>query len=344
MTARSSSVALSIAIAVGLLARTAQADDGASAVVLASGEGSLLEPVRQTATTWLEGHGTRVTDGGLKKKESAKLAKCLVDTPDGCTESLAKLGVDQVWFFDLKSQAGDSGADVDLVLRVFGADGAVIASDRRYCERCRAETLVGQVEKVLAVVAEAVTARTSARTVLRIRTEPSGALVEIDGKAIGTAEPELEYAVLPGPHEITARKDGHEPRTQHVDLGDGEERSVALSLTPIEKIEEPVVVPPVTTKGRGPWPYVIGGGGVAALVTGITFLVMNEPKEEGGVQQYEMRETLVPGAIFTGLGVAAIGVATYLFLRSPGEEQSPTIAPAVGVGGDTVTLGLSGGF
>jgi len=319
----------------------AAADDKHSALILATGDPSNNAHVRATARDWLQTRGTSVVDGGLKAKDAAKLAECLAKTPTECADQIAATGADRVWMFSLKPTAGDEGTDIDILLRVYGSDGRALATGDIHCERCGKDVLDAQVEKVLDTVSVTAAALTSATTVLRIRTEPAGGIITVDGASVGTAVPEVVYNVLPGSHEIRATKDGYEPGVRRVDLQDGEEKVVTVTMEPSGPIENG------GEHGghrRNLWPYLVGGVGVAALGTGITLFALHEPAERDGDQQFRYRDRLVPAIVVTGVGVAACSVATYLFIRSRREPRNGSVVPAASVSSGGVVLGLEGSF
>ncbi len=319
----------------------AAADDGKTSLILASGDASNNERVREAARMWLETRGEVVVDGGLKPKDAMKLAECLGKTPERCTDVIAGTGASRLWVFSLTPKTGDSGTDLDILLRLYARDGRALATGDIHCERCGNEVLAVQVEKVLDKVSVSAAALTSAQTVLRIRTDPAGGLVTVDGASVGTAVPEVAYNVLPGSHEIRVTKEGYEPGVRRVDLEDGEEKVVTVVMEPSAPKSDGKQ--PGNTRGLGPWPYVVGGVGVAALGTGGILFALHEPAERDGDQQWRSRDRLVSTVITTGVGVVAVGVAAYLFLR-PRPASKRDVAPAVSVSGDSVYLGVAGGF
>jgi len=332
---------VALAVAALVAAASPAIADNDTAVILTSGDASRAEKVRETARAWLEAHGSTVSDGGLAAKDAAKLADCLAATPERCAATITSSGADRVWLFQLEPKQRDQANDVNIVLTVFDADGQTLATNERYCDRCRPETLAGQVEKVLDVVAQAATARLSARAVIRVRTDPSGARITIDGKDVGTAAPEFEYHVSPGEHEVTATLEHYEPATRRIDLDDGDEKAITLTLE-----REPEVEPPptkVTPPRRSPWPYITGGVGLAALGTGITLLALHDSGEHDGAQTYYKRERLVPGVILTATGAVVSGLSVYLFVRARHDGEA-RIAPAVSVSDREMTVGVQGRF
>ena len=330
-------------IALTLIAAVRPAEAGrATAVILTRGDASRADHVKKAARAWLEARGAQVTDGGLVAKDAAKLADCLAANPLPCADVIARTGANRLWLFQLETQRRERATDLNIVLSVFGANGQSLATDERYCSRCRPETLTAQIEKVLDVVSRAALTRTSARTVIRVRTEPGGALIAIDGRRVGTAAPEFAYRVNPGEHEIKASLAGHKPTIRRVDLEDGEEKSLVLRL---EANGEELPNSPPTTQSprRSKWPYVVGGVGVATMSVGIGFLVFRDSDEENGAQKYRTRNRVLPGALLTASGAVVTGVAVYLFVRTTREDDAPVV-PTASVSGRELTFGVQGRF
>jgi len=342
-----------IAVAAILIAAgrpvAAQSSAG-NGVILTAGEASMTGDVRAAAQTWLKGRGWNVSDGGLTKRAATKLAQCLAVDPDECAAALSEIGVDRVWFFLVEVEPADAGTNVQLVLRAFGRDGRVLASERKFCERCRTETLRARVAEALDVVSRAATAQTAARTVVRIRSVPSGAVVSVDGQQIGTTD--REYAVYPGHHKVTLSKPGYQDAVRDLDLKEGEVKALDVQLTPVSA-KPPAVQPakpagppsappiPTTREGRGPWPYVVGGAGVALTASGVALLALHERRVQEAGQVFTYRDTLVPGVALTISGAAALVVSSYLLLRPDDQRQ---LTPIVTISGHEIGLGFSGGF
>ncbi len=64
--------------------------------------------------------------------------------------------------------------------------------------------------------------------VLKLRSQPDGAEILCDGRAIGSTP--LELPVLPGRHEIKARWSGHEARSRIVNVADAAEQTVSFDF------------------------------------------------------------------------------------------------------------------
>jgi hypothetical protein len=106
--------------------------------------------------------------------------------------------------------------------------------------------------------------RTSA--LLRVETTPLGSQIWIDGKLRGTTTPQVEVTLPGGPHEVLARKEGHDDATVPLVLAPGSTRKVTIPL------EQEV---PITAR----WWFWTGIGAVVAggVTTAILLSVEREP-------------------------------------------------------------------
>ncbi|MGC9530187.1 MAG: DUF4384 domain-containing protein [Candidatus Bipolaricaulaceae bacterium] len=68
------------------------------------------------------------------------------------------------------------------------------------------------------------------RAVLRVETRPPGAEVWVDGRSVGTSP--LAATVSPGTVEVKVAREGYRERVVEVELADGDERILSLTLQP----------------------------------------------------------------------------------------------------------------
>ena len=65
---------------------------------------------------------------------------------------------------------------------------------------------------------------------LVVQTKPTGAQISIDGRAQGTASPNMEIALTAGPHRVTAKRDGYDEASVPVVLDAGSTRRLNVEL------------------------------------------------------------------------------------------------------------------
>ena len=107
-------------------------------------------------------------------------------------------------------------------------------------------------------------------------TGAEAAEIQLDGVALGASSIGVPVPLDPGPHSITAKAPGALPFNQTVTIGENEQKSVDVTLTP--EPEEArgsattTSLPPVDQSNPRLIPYVIGGVGIASLIgSGVLF-------------------------------------------------------------------------
>jgi hypothetical protein len=169
---------------------------------------------------------------------------------------------------------------------------------------------------------------------VRVSTDPPGATIELDGKAVGTAP--LDLDVLPGDHvfraKLAGRADAQVTSSVSRQSG-GDAQIVALSLPtgPVEAVHE-------DTGGPGPyriWKWAATGGAVAAVASGIWLIAIDGDQTgcpPGPGQCPDFYSTMAGGVTLTLTGVALGGLATWMFLSDHPRESSAVAAQPVAGG------------
>jgi hypothetical protein len=179
------------------------------------------------------------------------------------------------------------------------------------------------------------------------------ATIVLDGVSLGASSIGVPVPVDPGPHALSASAPGYEDFSTTVDVAEGGEESLTVSLTKLQATtEKPVITPPSETgKGR-PGPdlrtlsYIVGGAGAACLITSSVFYILLQSKtsdmekicgDDGTCKNDSLNQdelTLAKrlnGKIATyyyltvvtgGLGIAGLGAGGYLYYRSTQQEKA----------------------
>lgn len=144
----------------------------------------------------------------------------------------------------------------------------IAASDQIECRGCTEEQLMPQVGPRLAALLDRALAR--GRGQLILQSTPPGAQLRIDGRAVGPTP--FSALVLAGPHHVELVLSGYQSQQSDVDVQDGREARLDLTLDPVVrptvvqvvKRRRPLwrVVTGATLLGAG---LIVGGFGVAAL-------------------------------------------------------------------------------
>lgn len=115
---------------------------------------------------------------------------------------------------------------------------------------------------------------------LSIFSEPAGATVTLDGRAVGVTPWTSELA--PGRHHLVLSMKAHEDLSQEIDLPSDHAIDVALEL----RVAKPRPVAPAPATAAKPhhplgaWPWVVLGAGTAAVATSVGFELSRRAAED----------------------------------------------------------------
>jgi hypothetical protein len=103
---------------------------------------------------------------------------------------------------------------------------------------------------------------------LRVACAEPNAEVTLDGKVLFTGPGAVSRRLLPGPHQIVARKAGFFVETRSVDLPPGHDKDEVLMLKEIK------AQPPKTARRWAVWkPWAVAGAGALVGLAGVPFLL-----------------------------------------------------------------------
>lgn len=205
---------------------------------------------------------------------------------------------------------------------------------------------------------EKVEGQCTGRTILE--SVPSGALLQLDGEALGPSP--IERKLLIGPHELVVSQPGYAKQTKSFDVQAGRDNRVRVEL---------VADAPTATNTRPPadaivyqspragsdlrtWSYVAFGVGGAGAIMGVVFTAMTlsqlSDEEAARATPLPKAEILdIQGSAQTnaalahvGFGVALAGAAAgvVLLVMDSDSGAEPSVSPVVGPG----AVGLAGRF
>ena len=189
------------------------------------------------------------------------------------------------------------------------------------------------------------------------------ARVELDGVELGEAQIGQPVSVDPGPHTIVAKLGGDRQVQESASVKESETAEVVLKAPAVAetKPEGPhegnsTVPPEPEKKHASVVPWIVGGVGVAGLAaSGVFFGLRAGAKSDlekgcdGNTCPASLQDKQSQGELYTtlawvslGVGVAGVGVATYLFLSGAGASHevraSLPVDVAVLPGGGFVTV------
>ncbi len=165
---------------------------------------------------------------------------------------------------------------------------------------------------------------------LTVRSEPDGATVSVDGRAIGTTP--LEQALLgPGRHEVRVERRGFRAQTRRIEAGAGQPLLVALHLEPA--VEPGAAPPPAKPRASlspspSPSPAPLVEGALVALDETVT----PPNRIEGRPAPYpkKARKLKLTGSVLVETIVTAKGEPTEVrILESAGTLLDEAVVEAV---------------
>jgi len=243
---------------------------------------------------------------------------------------------------------------------VFRGSGELLAGDQKHCAACQSERLEEMVGDLTAEMVLRARARSRPAT-LDVRSQPPGATIYIDDKAIGATN--FAYGVYAGKHTVQIVHEGYEPEVREVSVSDGERMKIEVVLRPQRGTRLPsgdgdtgrevVGSPSPTRPGRVSidtepppsrlFPWLTIGSGVALIIGGGGLLLVDESDVSGGESALERRETTIPGIAVASAGAAVVGIGVVWLVRSK-RARSSAARPTVGMSRDGAWLGLEGRF
>jgi len=203
---------------------------------------------------------------------------------------------------------------------------------------------------------------------------PPDATVVVDGDTVEVGDGARVRWLKAGPHRLVVAARGFVDLAEIFDVKEAGELRVVrglkrpadepVAVDPRPKALKPRLDPPVKvdvapaksiepkpqSQARGPWPWVVGGAGLAATAVGVAYLLKgvsdaNDSLDLPGktVTQVTYRRDrydyganeYVVGLVATGVGAAALGVAAWLFVSPSNASRA---GGSLGAGGLSVSL------
>ena len=161
------------------------------------------------------------------RSEDVTAPACADDT--GC---LAELAQSREAAFVVRAQVVIEARNYRFSLELFdGATGSLVARDEQTCDICGLDEAAQLLRDQSARLSKQIDARLDAVTLVRVDAQPAGAVVRLDGQAIGTAP--LSHAIEAGKHTITVEAKGHQTMSRTFEVTHGVEETLAFDLQPL---------------------------------------------------------------------------------------------------------------
>jgi hypothetical protein len=329
---------LSVLLAVAALCwpavtRTAHADEA----VIVTG-GSATEHDRATvaaaAAAVAREDGWSLRAKPLTKKESDSLLTCQDSaSPWTCVpSSLHASGTYRALVLVVDSRQTDAGAPMVVVVgRLIAPDTHAFAVKQRHCVQCADDKLGAAVADLTLELLREIATR-EGRTIIEVRSTPTGAQVSLDGRPAQVTDASLN--TYPGKHVVVVDKPHYQREIREVTVARGKTAELAVTLQPSESttgdrtVHEPSRSVPVTVVAVG----------AAAVVAGIVLYAVDEdPSPTGGKRYWD---TAPAGVALGTVGLVTAGVGAYLLYRASGSQSAPSVA----VGPHGAVLTWTGSF
>jgi hypothetical protein len=346
-------------------AQSAVTSETSGALMLLGGTIQEVSVAKTTAADALTAAGWTVKDIKFTDKDIAATTRCLTTKKEAaCVKSmLQRHGVARLAVVKLAANKEFSELAIHVQLVASGVDS--VQKDR-FCTQCTDDTL----KAGLAIAVKQATdsmAIASGRTVLEIRTSPTGAMFSIDGEMYGVAT-DTKVAIAPGVHKLKFGKAGFAAVEREVmgvegvtallevtlvpsstgDVHNVADGSVKPIATPGQQNGKPAIVTaPVVTDHQPSrlLPGILIGAGVVGLGTGAVLIWVQKnpdrpPPTETRTKTYYFGSK--PIGIATGIaGAAALLTGIYLWKRDDKTSSNGPVAMPTRDGG---VLGWAGSF
>lgn len=192
----------------------------------------------------------------------------------------------------------------------------------RLAEDCSEEKLTQAASEVTRQLLEELAVRTG-RTILEVKSTPSGARILLDGVSIGATNG--TFNTYPGSHTVIFEKPGYLTQNLSVKAEEGKTAEVSAVLRQ-SHVAAPKKVPRPSQPSR--WvPLTLIGAGTASIGAAGTLLYIGA---QDGPDDKRLRPRATTVGVAVGIaGVASLGVGIYLWLRGP-SRSGPTASALPG--------------
>lgn len=317
---------LTITLLVLCAATFAEASTGVRVV----GDPKLRLLVTQRIATWLVEHEHEVDENAMGQVAQAALDQCYLGNELSCANKVFHAnGNSDLYVLVNLEVTGSEGRDraVRATLWLLKSLGA----PEHYEQACDG-SLDGlscdddQVAEMVDKLAENIGSYNKRAGMLRISSDPAGALVKVDGKSAGATP--LDNEQRPGMHHLELSRPGYHSELRKVEVVAGEVIEVVVDLRRR---------PPSQPRWRKTVMYGAAAAGVLAIAGGIVAISVNEGDHCGtDPKKKECLYSLPHGVAAVVSGTLALGGAGYLWFTRDSvpmaSEHATTKRPARGVG------------
>lgn len=353
MTSTIKSVSLFVLLC--MLPSVAMADS--ALVVVSGGKPKDQTLVATAAREALESAQWKPIDYKLPPERVAEVARCasVTDTNPRCVSSLLdEVGADRLILLSISDEQKDRVRSRIVSGSIVRRGAEALAGMQRHCEGCRDDQLADEVRVLIASMIRDARARVAPASLV-VRSKPEGAHVILDARRVGATP--FDSQVYAGKHTLRVEKDGYPTFSREIDIADGQRLEIDASLDRGKPRDsgQPQIgsqhgntgeSPNATTRSepqrRSIAPWLLIGGGGAAMITGGVLIALDEDQVQGGtsVPRYNDR---APGGIVLAATGAAVAVVGGVWLWKSRHAKA-TVTPSVGVSSGGAALLIGGRF
>jgi hypothetical protein len=271
----------------------------------------------------------------LSKKEAAGLLHCLdPGEPWSCIPgTIDAQGIHQALVVAAEKRQSDDGSPmVVLTAKLIVTRPRALVIHQRFCEHCTDDKLTQASTELTQQLVQELAVRIG-RTVLEVKSAPTGARITLDGEPIGATN--TTFNTYPGSHIVIIEKPGYFTQTIPIQAEEGKTAEVSVTLRESDSAPKSTTVPPPEPSRVVPL-TLVGAGGVALVAAGV-FIYLG--RQDGPDDKYRHTHATTLGIVTGLVGVAAVGAGVYLWWR--GSKASAPTAAAVSGG---AIVGWMGSF
>lgn len=257
----------------------------------------------------------------LSKKEAAGLLHCLdPGEPWGCIPgTIDAQGIHQALVVAAERRQSDDGSPmVVLTAKLIVTRPRALVIHQRFCEHCTDDKLTQASTELTQQLVQELAVRIG-RTVLEVKSTPTGARITLDGEPIGATN--TTFNTYPGSHVVIIEKPGYLTQTIPIQAEEGKTAEVSVALRKSDPEPKRTITPPPESSRVVPL-TLIGAGGVAVVTAGVLIYL---GRQDGPDDKYTHTHATTLGVVAGLVGVAAIGAGVYLWWRGP-TANVPTVA------------------
>lgn len=308
----------------------------AEAIIVVAGDADAHEraAVRAAVETTARDAGWPLPERAASQTEAERLVQCSnATTPWTCIATTrGGRAIERVLVMAVDERRADNGAPmIVLTGKLIVAASRSMVVRQRFCEHCADDALAEASSALARQVMQEVAAR-AGRTILAVRSVPSGAQIIVDGVRIGATDG--TFNTFPGRHVVIVEKPGYHPETRTIIADEGKTSEISIDLRPTGAVSPPGTQPSRIAPG------LVIASGVALATAGALLIMIDEDPSSSGPQREFYRDSARHGAGYAVAGMVVAGAGVVWWSRRTRARTRPALSVIRGGG----MLGWSGAF